>query len=268
MLKKIAIIAILTTGMLATTGVILWNTPSFQPKVFKYRHYYYKIFAPNNVNELLRRAYQTFDVPKQGLIHIGARYAEELGYYKHHGIQNVLWIEADPEAEQKLKETVAKHAGSKVAIFAATDTNGTIALRKTSNDGHSSSILKLKNHQTYYPGIVEAKLIDVPQRRLDDFFAENADLQNTKYNVLVMDIQGAELIALKGAPHTLEHIDAIVTETNYNELYEGATFIKDMDDFLAQHNFTRVDSASCTHYTGDALYVKNDFLQLRNEATF
>ncbi len=259
-IRTSAIIAILA-GITVTT-VILMRLPNIQNKVFKYRHYYYKVFYPNNVNELLRRAYQTFNVPKSGLIHIGARYAEELNFYKHHALQDILWIEADPEAETKLTLKVAKHPGSKVAIFAATDTNGQIDLRKTSNDGHSSSILKLKNHSKYYPGIVEDKVLTVQQRRLDDFLAENAELRN-KYNTLVMDIQGAELIALKGAVQTLEGIDAIITETNYNELYEGAAFIKTLDDFLEMHDFIRVDSASCTHYTGDALYVKKKFLDAR-----
>lgn len=262
-MKKIGIAAILLCVVISA-GAIVLSRPSMQPTLFKYRHYYYKITQPNNVNELLRRAYQTFTVPKLGVIHIGARYAEELAFYKHHSVKDVLWIEADPEAEQKLRGIVAKHPGSKVAMFAATDQNGFIDLRKTSNDGHSSSILKLKNHLSYYPDVVESKVINVPQKRLDDFFAENADYQNTNYNVLVMDIQGAELIALQGAIKTLEHIDAIITETNYDELYEGAAFVKHLDDFLATHGFVRVDSASCAHYTGDALYVKNKFLALRH----
>lgn len=264
MLKKCTRVFVSGLAIVALSAVALWHLPSMQDKIFKYRHYYYKVFYPNNVNELLRRAYQTFSIPKAGVIHIGARYAEELNFYKHHALQDILWIEADPEAEQQLQQIISKHSGSKIAMFAATDTNGYIDLHKTSNDGHSSSILKLKNHSVYYPGIVEAKVLNVPQRRLDDYLAEHAELQN-KYNTLVMDIQGAELIALKGAVKTLENIDAIVTETNYNELYEGATFIKAMDDFLEQHDFIRVDSSSCTHYTGDALYVKTKYLNVLNE---
>ena len=219
---------------------------------------YFRILNCGSIYNFLQKSYNTFHIPKKGIIHIGARYAEELKCYEHFDIPNILWIEADPEAEQKLKKAVENNKGSTVALFAVSDQNGTATLHQTSNEGHSSSLLKLKEHSKYYPGITESKAIEVPAKRLDDYLSAE---EKSKYNVIVIDIQGAELIALKGAIETLEHIDAIIAETNYDELYEGSVFVQDLDGFLARHGFTRTDSMSIKHYTGDALYIKNKFFK-------
>jgi FkbM family methyltransferase len=222
--------------------------------------YYYKVFVRSSIYDFLRRTYYTFGIPKKGIIHIGARYAEEMLVYQDHAIPYVLWIESDPEAEAQLRKIVAVHKGSTVAMFAATDQNGTIMLHQTSNGGHSSSILPLHKHAEHYPDIKETKTIAVPQKRLDDYLSES---QKAQYNVIVIDVQGAELIALRGAVKTLDHIDAVIAETNYDELYKGGVFVQDLDKFMDQHGFTRVDSVSIASYTGDALYVKRKFFQSR-----
>jgi hypothetical protein len=76
-----------------------------------------------------------------------------------------------------------------------------------------------------------------------------------------MDIQGAELLALQGAVETLQSIDAINTEINYEELYEGCALVHQLDDFLAHQGFTRVATVTPYHPSwGDAFYVRNDRL--------
>lgn len=230
----------------------------YEPLPKKIEAYYNKLFVRSPVYEFLRKAYYTFGIEKKSIIHVGAREAEELSIYESHDIYHILWIEADPEAEKKLRSVVKNHPLSRVEIFAATDQNGIITLRKTSNDGHSSSILKLKNHLLHYPSIVESKTFDVPQKRLDDFLTAE---EKEQYNIIVLDIQGAELIALKGAENTLKHIDAIITELNYDELYEGAVLVQNLDQYLLAQGFTRVDTISIAPYTGDALYVKNKFFK-------
>ncbi len=230
-----------------------------EPLSKKIQAYYYKIQPTHDsIYWFLRKAYYIFGIPKKGIIHIGARYAEELKIYKNHDIENILWIEADPEAEIKLKQATRNHPGSKVAMFAATDLKGPVTLRKTSNDGHSSSILKLKNHLLHYPSIVETKTFEVSGYRLDEYLSQK---EQSKYNVLVLDVQGAELIALRGATGMLNNVDAIIAETNYDELYDNAVLIKDLDAFLAKHKFTRVESSSAGFYTGDALYVQDKFFK-------
>ncbi len=70
------------------------------------------------------------------------------------------------------------------------------------------------------------------------------------------DIQGAELMALKGAAESLQHVDALYLEVNEKELYVGCGLIDEIDAFLQVRQFKRVITEMTVHGWGDALYVK------------
>jgi hypothetical protein len=59
----------------------------------------------------------------------------------------------------------------------------------------------------------------------------------TKYDALVMDTQGSELLILKGASNLLEAFKFVKTEATDFELYEGCAQLGDVDHFLRSHGF-------------------------------
>lgn len=212
-----------------------------------------------SVATLLGTAYNSFAIPKKGIIHIGAHYAEELPIYNKFAVKNKLWIEADPTAADQLRSAIANDHGSRMAIFAASDQTGTANFYRTTKGGGSSSMLRLNKHLIMDPTIQNANVVQVERQRLDDFMAAQKDLKRIGYNVLVMDIQGSELIALRGAVNTLKQIDAIISEVNYDELYTGGVLIQELDDFLRTHDFVRLDAITIDKGFGDALYIKTKF---------
>lgn len=71
-----------------------------------------------------------------------------------------------------------------------------------------------------------------------------------------LDIQGAELLALKGADDILNNIDYIYTEINIKEIYENCCLLHQVDDYLKSFGFIRI-IINITHYGwGDAFYIK------------
>jgi hypothetical protein len=115
--------------------------------------------------------------------------------------------------------------------------------------------LNLKKHSELYPHINVINEEIVASRTLDDLFSNKYKIK--KFNFLNMDIQGAELLALRGAKNILKNIDAIYTEINFQELYEGCALAQDLDTFLKEYNFTRVRTVTPEHPSwGDALYLK------------
>jgi hypothetical protein len=90
---------------------------------------------------------------------------------------------------------------------------------------------------------------------IDTFFERNA-IDGTKYNFWNFDIQGAELMALKGAVKHIPHAAAIYLEVNVRELYSGCGLIGDIDAFLSEYGFTRVLTSMVRQGWGDALYIK------------
>jgi hypothetical protein len=71
-----------------------------------------------------------------------------------------------------------------------------------------------------------------------------------------IDVQGYELEVFKGSDKTLNYIDIIYTEVNFNEVYKGCCLITRLDNFLLEYGFKRVLPDSSPGTWGDALYLK------------
>ena len=78
----------------------------------------------------------------------------------------------------------------------------------------------------------------------------------TLYNFLNIDVQGYELEVFKGAFESLKNIDYIISEVNRDEVYENCPHIDELDKYLSQLNFKRVETDWAGNSWGDALYVK------------
>jgi len=203
----------------------------------------------------LQKLCQQYSVAPRGVIHIGAHEGQEMQEYQVMGADKVLFVEANPSVFERLKLHIAGIPNVWVANCAISNQNGTVNLRVNSHD-MSSSILPLKLHKEIYPGMLEVNQVTVTSKTLDSLMQESP-LNSSEFNILVIDIQGAELLALQGAKETLKYIDAISTEVNCEELYEGCALIDQVDDFLKEYGFERVAVATPSHPSwGDAFYVK------------
>jgi FkbM family methyltransferase len=212
---------------------------------------------PNFVNMFdLQQMCRQHGVTPRGVVHVGAHEGQELAQYAAMGVHRVLFIEANPAVYQRLTAKIAGSTNVMAVRCAVSDTDGTATLHVTSMD-QSSSILPLKRHAAIYPSIVETHQVTVVSRKLDTLLPE-LKLQPADFNVVNIDIQGAELMAFKGAIELLTHIDIIFTEVNFEELYAGCPLIAQLDEFLAERGFTRVAVTTPYHPSwGDATYVKS-----------
>ncbi len=177
--------------------------------------------------------------------------------YRRMGISRLLMVEANPKVYEKLLGNIAGQEGCTAVCCAASDSDGEVELHLASMD-QSSSILPLAKHREIYPQIVDKGTIRVPSRTIDRIVRESGipagDLQ-----FLCLDIQGAELLALRGASETLSHVRGVLTEVNLQELYKGAPGIEALDELLARHGFHRV-ATTCPYHPswGDALYLRRE----------
>jgi hypothetical protein len=92
-------------------------------------------------------------------------------------------------------------------------------------------------------------------KTLKTFYKENS-LNVADYNFMNLDIQGAELLALRGAGDILKNFDYIYTEVNIEELYDGCCLMNEIDEYLKQFGFKRVITEMTQYGWGDAFYVK------------
>ena len=201
----------------------------------------YKAFLYNNISIT-------------GIFHVGAHECEELLFYNSFGVKNedIVWIDA---VESKV--TDATNRGI-VNVYNAliTDKDDEDVQFNISNNIQSSSILEFGTHSEEHPWVVYTDKVLKKSITVDTFFEKN-DLDASKYNFWNFDIQGAELIALKGATKSLQYAKALYLEVNEKELYKGCALIDEIDDFLSKHNFKRVLTKITQHGWGDALYLKS-----------
>lgn len=191
-----------------------------------------------------------YDLNIKGIVQIGAHYGQEYSLYQQLGIRNLLMFEPVPETFTVLKQNVGKDV--RLENCALGSYNGDVEMFiETANQGQSSSILEPHIHLVQYPHIQFDNKIAVPIRMLDEFIIE-APL----YNMLNIDVQGVELEVLKGASEFLHYVDYIICEVNRDEVYKGCAQVEDVDEFLTQYKFRRVETDWSGNSWGDAFYIK------------
>jgi FkbM family methyltransferase len=192
-----------------------------------------------------------------GVLHLGAHQAEEAADYRDAGAEKVIWIEGNPELMPVLNEELKKFAGQVAYNVLVSDKDGDEVEFKVANNFQSSSILDLGTHKEHHPGITVHHVLKLQTHRLDNYFRQhNVDL--TGCNFLNIDLQGAELLALRGLGDVLNGVDYIYTEINVGEVYVGCATLFQLDKFLAEKGFHRVDLRLTQWQWGDAFYVKKN----------
>lgn len=195
-----------------------------------------------------------YNITPLGVIHVGMHKAEEYPIYKAAGVQRIIFIEANPALCQK---SFAVGNVPFVWVFngAVSDIEEEVEFTIT-NNGESSSILELADHSQIYPNIVEIDRIKMITTTLDHILDEEYGIiYNNGWNILNLDIQGAELKAMKGLSNW-DHIEAVFTEVNYREMYKGCALISEIDEFLSNKGFRKVEEVDTGAGWGDALYIK------------
>tara|TARA_B100001778_G_C18445471_1_gene564313 strand:- start:210 stop:863 length:654 start_codon:yes stop_codon:yes gene_type:complete len=201
------------------------------------------------------------------VIHVGADRGGELPQYRNMGVEEVVWVEANPEVYQELLENLELMNVGEVKSLPfnqlisdsddiETDFNiyyGWDAGHLVGNKG-MSSLLKAKNSwwgSECYKGTVKLQ-----SSTLDTFLEKNS--LGYDYDMLNMDTQGAELMVCKGAVKLLESVKYINSEvTLYNPQYEGNPLFNEIYDFLKPFGFIHIETElSGDGNWGDAVFEK------------
>lgn len=191
--------------------------------------------------------------PITGILHIGAHECEELAAYNEAGIkgEDVVWVEAiDAICERNRARRIPN-----VYNAVITDRDDQDVVFNVANNGMSSSVLELGTHKLMHPHIHYVDKLKKKTITIDSFFARNG-LDAKKFNYWVMDIQGAELMALRGAPKSIQYANAMYLEVNEDELYKDCGLIGELDALLKEAGFDRVETLMTRYGWGDALYVR------------
>jgi FkbM family methyltransferase len=190
----------------------------------------------------------------RGAFHIGAHNCEEIPFYEQLGINNlnnIVWIDA---VESKVIEARERNIPN---VYHATisDRDGMYVLFNVANNIESSSILPLGTHKNEHPDIHYTHSLIQISTSIDSFFKNN-NINPVNHNFWNIDIQGAELIALRGSQESIQYADVIYLEVNQSQLYMGCPHIHELDIFLKGYGFVRMLTQMTEYNWGDALYIR------------
>ena len=140
-------------------------------------------------------------IPPRGVVHVGAHTGQEVPLYRAAGFARIVLVEPNPYLAAQLRGM----DGVEVVEAACASAAGTRTLHITERDKLSSLYRPLTRPVVAAVGVRAYRL---------------ADLIDDTVNVAVIDVQGAELEVVSGAP--LDTLDVVVVETHSRSKYAGA----------------------------------------------
>lgn len=191
-----------------------------------------------------------------GILHVGAHECEEIRDYEVFLPRNkILWIDALKNKVESCKKTYPD-----VFIEQAVVSDKYEKVKfNISNHTLASSIFDFGLHKKYYPHIDYVDSFYTDTKMLKDIIYK----YNIHYNFLNLDIQGAELKALKGMENYLHKVEYIYTEVNSDYVYKDCPLIDELDEYLKKFGFERVETIwqrDCKW--GDAFYINRRYTQV------
>jgi FkbM family methyltransferase len=118
-------------------------------------------------------------------------------------------------------------------------------------DGNPGASSLFKSNGTYiYEKYVQYE-IKTNCHRLDTIIKEH---NIPKVDIIWMDLQGAELLALKGLGTHLRDVKYIHTEVSHKEMYSGQVMFNEINEFMKNNNFIIRNNLSMDGWQEDVIY--------------
>ena len=201
----------------------------------------------------------------RGILHLGAHLGQEAAAYERLG-KPVVWVEGMPAVADELTRRIAARPGQRALCGLLDETDGRQRRLLVSNNanGASSSLFEFgpygRGAQSLWPQLdlhmVSSVLLSTVT--VDTLLAANG-VDAAAHDHWVVDLQGAELLALKGASRSLAHCASLLVEVSQVAVYEGGVLWDALRDWLQQQGFVPLWQPALPH--DDVLFVREACLE-------
>ena len=202
-----------------------------------------------------------FGIKTKGVLHVGAHHGQEYHNYKRQGVENIAFFEPVASHFSIMKKNITDENVKMFQVALGSEEKTTdiyisdfLGENAESFKGQSSSLLNPKKHLEQYQDIPFNETEQVKVVTLNSLLG--VDIDPEKYDFLNIDVQGYELEVLRGASEILPTINAVYTEINRDELYEGCPMVEELDEYLSTFGFVRKLTDWSGRTWGDALYLR------------
>lgn len=175
----------------------------------------------------------------------------------------IVWVEPNPHLRSTLEKNIRENTLDAVnyivsrAIYDKDDQDVDFLIMSDvaqTNPG-CSSLFKPTKQLEYYPHI---QLVGAEKVRTITIDTIVTKLDRNSIDFIIMDVQGCELKALQGAKETLKlpSLKCIYLEVQTEQLYENTPLVEEIDEYLKQFGYQRIETRMMHKSWGDALYYK------------
>lgn len=177
-------------------------------------------FATKLENQFIKKS--------RGILHIGAHLGQEGDRY-FQSRTKVIWIEAIPSVYEELRKNISGFQNQEALCALLGDENNVILdFNLASNSLASSSIFNFGNNLGFKNLQMHSK-ISLQMTRLDSIYTAETIAD---YEHWVIDVQGAELLVLKGAGNLLANCKSLLVEVSTRQVYDGGALWHELENFL------------------------------------
>jgi FkbM family methyltransferase len=188
----------------------------------------------------------------KGIIHMGAHRGGEAAVYDWFQ-KKTVWIEANPQLITELQDHVNQFPYQKVIHALLSDKDGEqIDFKISNNDSASSSIFEF-GEESIKRDLKMISKITLKSQTLDKI-VERESLEISNYDFWIMDLQGSELLTLKGAQKALKSCKSILVEISKSDYYVNGASWDNLKEFLNSNNFYEKWEPKESHT--DVLFIK------------
>lgn len=221
------------------------------------------------LDRFLRFARQKLGDSIRVIVELGARDCREsCAFSEALPAAEVFAFECNPDTLPQCRRNVAGYPRVHLVEKAVADRSGTVSFHKidpsrtttTWTDGNpgASSLFRASGK---YPVEDYAQIeVRVEAVTLKDFVRE---MQLPTIDLLWMDIQGAELMALKGLGSELAKVKIIHTEVEFIEIYQGQPLYSEVRQYLTSWGFRLHTFTALGRYSADAVFVNKGCIEGR-----
>lgn len=164
----------------------------------------------------------------------------------------IFAFEARPQSAELTRKNVAGCSNITVVEAAVHEFDGQTTFYVVDEFNPGASSLFIGSAPEVQP--IRQTPITVPAMRLDTW-ANQAGIN--RFDLVWMDLQGAELLAFRGMGEMLGTVQALQLEITYRELYRGQVMWPEVRAYLEDHGMRLVDEwPDVCGYFGDAVFVR------------
>lgn len=199
------------------------------------------------------------------IFEFGSRYGEDTIVFAKKYPQAIVYaFECNPNTLALCKENIQNFENIRLTEKAVSNVDGPVSFFKidqsktqtTWADGNQGASSLLQASGKYPVENYVQEEIKVESTTLFAFMAEN-NLDHI--DILWMDIQGSELLALQGLAAEIARVKVIHMEVEFFEIYKDQPLFNEILNFLEDKGFELIGFTSSGEYAGDAIFINQAF---------